>query len=260
MLCLMFECQDRGVLSAGGMPWSDEDIAVAIGGDTTANLEWIRELLAKGVAHRNDSGAIFCRRMVRDEQIRKAKSAAGKSGMSNRWDNKEITERITGGVTERGSSSSSSASAENKYPTLKEIQVYGPMVGLTPEQCEAYFNKYQAVGWVDGANRMITSWKHHISSFRELEKTKIAAASRKPSIGQFGGNGGVAINSVAQADSVIKELEKQILKIKEDSSNFTQLVDRPGRVMKQEKLEELNGLKAKLEQMKKLKTGMAVAA
>jgi hypothetical protein len=66
MLCLMFE--RRGVLSTGRTPWTDQEIAEALRGDTAANLECIHELLKKGVAHRNSSGAIFSGRLVRDEQ------------------------------------------------------------------------------------------------------------------------------------------------------------------------------------------------
>src|SRR5437667_10221937 len=73
MLCLLFECPDRGVfVDAGGRPWGDEEIAAAIGGDIPSNLECIAELLDKGVAQRNTRGAIFSRRMVRDEQERQA--------------------------------------------------------------------------------------------------------------------------------------------------------------------------------------------
>lgn len=72
MLCLMFECADRGVLATGGTPWSDEEIAAAATGDLSEGLACISELLRKGVAHRNSSGAIFSKRMVRDEQKRRA--------------------------------------------------------------------------------------------------------------------------------------------------------------------------------------------
>jgi hypothetical protein len=73
MLCLLFECPDRGVFTdAGGRPWSDEEISTAIGGDISANLECITELVAKGVAQRSTQGAIFSRRMVRDEKDRRA--------------------------------------------------------------------------------------------------------------------------------------------------------------------------------------------
>lgn len=70
MLCLMFECEERGVLSAGGEPWTDQEVIGAITGDQTTTLLCVTELLSKGVAHRNQSGAIFSKRMVRDEQSR----------------------------------------------------------------------------------------------------------------------------------------------------------------------------------------------
>jgi hypothetical protein len=73
MLCLLFECPVRGAfVDASGKPWSDEEIAEAIGGDVGANLGHIAELVSKGVAQRNTRGAIFSRRMVRDEQNRQS--------------------------------------------------------------------------------------------------------------------------------------------------------------------------------------------
>ena len=73
LLCLLFECPVRGVfVDASGKPWSDEEIAEAIGGDIGANLGHIAELVSKGVAQRDTRGAIFSRRMVRDEQNRRS--------------------------------------------------------------------------------------------------------------------------------------------------------------------------------------------
>ncbi|HXC61949.1 MAG TPA: hypothetical protein VNV63_04690, partial [Nitrospiria bacterium] len=73
MLCLLFECPVRGVfVDASGKPWSDEEIAEAIGGDIGANMGHIAELVSKGVAQRDTRGAIFSRRMVRDEQNRRS--------------------------------------------------------------------------------------------------------------------------------------------------------------------------------------------
>lgn len=73
LLCLLFECPVRGVfVDASGKPWSDEEIAEAIGGDIGANLGHIAELVSKGVAQRDTRGAIFSRRMVRDEQARRS--------------------------------------------------------------------------------------------------------------------------------------------------------------------------------------------
>lgn len=72
LLCLMFESEERGVLSSSRKPWTDQEIAIAVGGDTTITLAGLRELLDKGVLSRNSSGAVLSRRMIRDETIRTA--------------------------------------------------------------------------------------------------------------------------------------------------------------------------------------------
>jgi hypothetical protein len=72
MLCLMFFAPTRGVCATGDIPWGDLEIAAAIGGDIGTNRECILELVSKGVAVRNERGAIFSRRMVRDDQERQA--------------------------------------------------------------------------------------------------------------------------------------------------------------------------------------------
>ena len=70
-MSLLFECPIRGVFAdAGGEPWSDQEIAEAIGGDIATNLAGLAELLKKGVAKRNERGAIYSKRMVKDEQTR----------------------------------------------------------------------------------------------------------------------------------------------------------------------------------------------
>ena len=72
MLCLMFFAPIRGVCQSGdGIPWSDQQVAAAIGGDIGTNVACIQELVSQGVASRNECGAIFSRRMVRDEQERR---------------------------------------------------------------------------------------------------------------------------------------------------------------------------------------------
>src|SRR5260370_35276951 len=71
MMCLLFECPVRGVfVDAGGWPWGDGEIAAAIGGDIAANLECIEEFGAKGGVRRDARGALFSRRMVRDQERR----------------------------------------------------------------------------------------------------------------------------------------------------------------------------------------------
>lgn len=79
-LCLMFESEERGVLATANLPWSDDEVAQAIGGDRTVTLACMSELTLKGVMHRDTRGALYSKRMVRDEHKRQACSEAGKRG------------------------------------------------------------------------------------------------------------------------------------------------------------------------------------
>lgn len=80
LLCLMFESDERGVLATAGSAWSDEDVAQAIGGDKATTIACIEELTLKGVANRNSTGALYSKRMVRDEHKRVLCVEAGKLG------------------------------------------------------------------------------------------------------------------------------------------------------------------------------------
>jgi hypothetical protein len=80
LLCLMFESKERGVLATGGVPWADEEIVYAVGGDPSATLIELTSLVRKGVLSRRNDGALFSRRLVREEEIRQVRSEAGSLG------------------------------------------------------------------------------------------------------------------------------------------------------------------------------------
>lgn len=152
ILCLMFECSDRGVLATGGVPWTDQEIAAAVGGDISDGVECVAELLRKGVAYRNQAGAIFCKRMVRDEQIRKARSEAGKLGGNPGLlkQNASKPKAKAKQKTTPSSSSSSSSSEEKKKGTPSESPAAGtprppgdsPHARAVAAFCEAWGAKY----------------------------------------------------------------------------------------------------------------------
>lgn len=83
LLCIMFDCESRGRLEAGGVPLTEEEVAGSINGNPTENLSHLRWLVAKGVLSKDDSGVIYSRRMVKDETRRKAGSEAGRKGGGN---------------------------------------------------------------------------------------------------------------------------------------------------------------------------------
>ena len=80
LLCLMFESEERGVLVASGVPWSDEEIINAVGGDPTTTGFELAELVRKGVLSRRGDSSLFSRRLVREETLRMTRSEAGSLG------------------------------------------------------------------------------------------------------------------------------------------------------------------------------------
>lgn len=112
-ICLMFECEDRGVFASGGVPWTREEIAGAIGGDLAENLACLDELLRKGVASLTKLGAICNRRMVRDEEQRAEHRGRQHKYRNSHKTNKSSDARVTP-LSQPSSSSSSTSSSKTK--------------------------------------------------------------------------------------------------------------------------------------------------
>lgn len=127
MLCLLWECDERGVFITAGVPWKDREVAEAVGGNTDVTLRRIHELLAKRVARRRESdGAIFSERMVRDEKTR------GQIRLRVRRfrGNGDVTQNVT--QKKQRISYSVSISKKEKYKKKRDM--------LTPFEQGAYGN------------------------------------------------------------------------------------------------------------------------
>lgn len=79
-LCFAFELEERGVFVSGGRPWSEKELAEAVGGNLDVAFASISELLSKGVLKRRSDGAIYSARMVKDESTRQKRSDCGRKG------------------------------------------------------------------------------------------------------------------------------------------------------------------------------------
>lgn len=80
ILCLMHESEQRGRLLLNGKPMPDEGLARLLGLDKQILTKTLSTLLQYGVASRDASSALVCRRMIRDEELRKTRAEAGKMG------------------------------------------------------------------------------------------------------------------------------------------------------------------------------------
>lgn len=124
MICLMFDSEDRGILSCGRKPWSDQEIAGAVGGNHEDVMACIQELVCKGVADRDGNGAVRCRRMVRDERDRRdlaqerAKAGAKGGRISKRKAKGKQTPKQTLSDYDSDSDSSEKVSESKRAPSV----------------------------------------------------------------------------------------------------------------------------------------------
>src|SRR3990167_6360594 len=132
MLCLMFECEERGVFISNGMPWSDQEIAYAIGGDVNQNLALLTELRQKGVARtRNQDGAIFSKRMVDDDRLRRLRAESGSNGGSKTQAKRKANTKQTPEyeeekeeIKDRGSGERKNVSCETGFDQLESFKIF----------------------------------------------------------------------------------------------------------------------------------------
>ena len=81
LLLMMHDSDERGVLLVNGAPMPDAVIARRLGLDNQSANQILTTLLTYGVASRRDpDGALFCRRMVKDERLRQVRTESGKKG------------------------------------------------------------------------------------------------------------------------------------------------------------------------------------
>jgi len=105
LLCFMWESTERGVMvKPNGKPYTNNEIIRMVGLDNQNSEIWLTSLLENEVCSKRESdGAIFSRRMIRDEQIRLKRKESGSKGgnpilinnnLVNQQDNQKVI-RIT---------------------------------------------------------------------------------------------------------------------------------------------------------------------
>ena len=99
MLGLMWESTERGYLTLNDRCVSNSVITRMLGIDITTFEKALKQMEDFNVFSRRDDGAIYSRKMVRDEEIRRIKSEAGKIGMDKRYNKTVITHDITKSIT-----------------------------------------------------------------------------------------------------------------------------------------------------------------
>jgi hypothetical protein len=135
ILCLMHESERRGVLTLNGAAMPDDALARLLGISEDLLKQNLTKIEGYGVSSREPStGALTCRRMVRDEELRKIRSEAGKMGGNPLLVKQNQTSRLKQKTTP--SSSSSVSSSESDAATREIARL--PDGLKTPEFQEAW--------------------------------------------------------------------------------------------------------------------------
>ncbi len=104
LLCVMFDCEFPGRLETGGTAWTDEEIASSVNGDPKQNIGHLHKLIEMRVLSRDSNKTVFSRRMVKDENKRRACSSAGKKGGGSPYLHTSHTDSTTFKGTSKGES------------------------------------------------------------------------------------------------------------------------------------------------------------
>lgn len=178
MLCLMFECDERGVLATAGRPWTREEIAQAVGGDYSQTLSGIEELSVKGVVNLRENGAYYSRRMVRDEQRRATNIANGRKGGNpalTSSDNR-LSNRTPNRTANRKATPSSSTSVEDAPraagfvpPSVSEVRDYC-VERKNRVNPDTFVDFYTGKGWMIGKNKM-KDWRAAVRTWEKSDGT-----------------------------------------------------------------------------------------
>ena len=198
LLLMMHDSDERGVLLVNGQPMPDAVIARRLGLDNQTANQILTTLLDFGVASRRAAdGALFCRRMVKDEKLRQVRTEAGRKGGNPNLLNQKPKQAPTTGVKQKATPSSSfttsvvergaavaaapapiaekpvkkpakspnrrtaSAKPAPTPPTLAEVQAYATDQHPGPAaqaDAAAFHDHYQSNGWRVSGKTPMQDW------------------------------------------------------------------------------------------------------
>lgn len=181
ILMRMWEGEERGKLTLNGAAMPVEALARLLGLDNQKVNQTLTTLSTYGVTSvEPDTGIIFSRRMVRDEQLRNIRVECGKKGGNPRLVNQKSNQSPTTGVKQIPTPSSSSSSSEDSIvptsgttptsrkrfaaPTPEEVRAYGKEIGFDIDG-EKFCDFYAAKGWVVGKSPM-KDWRAAVRTWR----------------------------------------------------------------------------------------------
>jgi hypothetical protein len=267
-MCIAHESEEYGKLKQNGRGFSHKTLAKLVGLSPQTTLKLLKELEENGVFSRDEDGAIYSRRMVRDEELRKIRAEAGSKGGNPILLGNLVKQNGKQKPTPSSSSSSSVTPLSEPTPTLEEFLAWANRCSLPADIAEAWFDRangrtFTFEGyWTDRDGRAITDWRREIASYAKYRAAKQAEiAARARFNGSNGSNGHPKpTEGVWHLEKRIEAAQKEIERIQSNPSNKEQIPDSFDRRLKPEHLAKVKALKASISEMRQRLAGVEVAA
>lgn len=195
MLGFMWDSSERGFLTVNKKPITNFVIAKLVGVDITKMEQALEQMEQFDVFSRREDGAIYSRKMVRDEDIRAKRAAAGSAGMQARYkvkksSNKRYNKTVTKGITNAANANANAtedvitnADENGKDGTEgKPFETFGS--GGLPFQCRQIFlNTWEGYQWdlkdSQAVGRLIGKIKGVITDSQKRKGEIIGATDQK---------------------------------------------------------------------------------
>lgn len=166
LLCLMWDGNPRGYLRVGERVLDERALSSLVGVPLATLRVSLRELIENGVVSRAEDGALFSRRMLRDEEIRNARAQGGKLGGNPQLVGVKVNHEVgpkvnqTPNLRPTPASSSASASALSGTPveTLTSSGNGGEMASVHADRLRA---QREEIEW-----RVKETWTTHCTARR----------------------------------------------------------------------------------------------
>lgn len=185
MICFMHEGNPYGHLKVKDKVILEDNLARMCGLTIAETQGYLAELHDAGVYDTDEAGCIFCRRMIRDENLRNARAAGGKKGgnpnLVHGKVNLEVNQKVGKEVKQKPTPSSSSSSSSSldsnggaevwQEPTRAEVIEAAKNCGLTEQQADIWLNETLARPidpfgrWTDRNGRPIGRWQHALAAW-----------------------------------------------------------------------------------------------
>lgn len=174
MMCIAHECDDYGKLKQNGRVFCHKTVSRLVGISPKNCLKLLRELEENKVFSRDEDGAIYSRRMVRDEHIRKIRAEAGGKG-----GNPLLLGHLVKQNGKQKPTPSSSSSLDSyksvaeawQEPTREQVLQAARNVGLTDAQAAIWHDEMKSRDidrwgrWLDARGNPIANWQYALAAW-----------------------------------------------------------------------------------------------